>query len=891
MAEAEDEGRDTLTRAYPQHWEADVVLRDGSTMHIRPIRPEDADALQRFHVAQSPESTYFRFFAPMARLADRDLIRFTHVDHHDRVALVLVSGEEIVAVGRFDRIDARDAEVAFNVADFAQGRGLGSVLLEHLAAAGHELGVRRFVADVLPNNTRMIRVFSDAGYDVSQHWDDGILSVSFTIRPTDRSLAVLHERERRAEALSMRALLGADSVLVVGSGAEGEGLATHVLHNIAASPFTGPVHSVTGPGGPAQVTGPAGLAQVTGPVDLAVVAAPAAEVLDLLPQLSVLGVHGVVLLTGGFTTTAQEGKVSQGTLVRTMRENGLRLVGPRSYGVLASGTSGQLNASLTRQPVHEGDIGVFCQSAAAARSLMAEVHARGLGLSSFLSAGHRVDVSGNDTMQFWTTEERTRVACVNLESIGNPRKFSRVARHLSESRPVIARIVGSTGQLRPPGHPVRPTRAPRRALDELMRQAGVLQVDSIAEQLDVATLLSEQPLPAGDRVLVLTNSGTQGAVLTELLRARGLRTAGDPIALSPVAGAGEYAAACTGAVERDDWAAAIVCYGPFLDDQTDAIAAEVARLAHASGRTTLAQLLGLHGLVPQLRHGATWVPAFATMEGAVAALDAAHRYATWRAGDRGEPVDPDGIDRRRAKDLVLSELAGIPPGTTHRLSRERTAELLATHGLSVWDATTVIDLDHALEAAERIGWPVALKTTDEILRHRADLGGVRLELSSAEELVDAHAQMVALLRGMGRHDVTFDVQAMAPTGAACVLRAVEDELYGPIVSFGLAGDAVELLGDVSFRVPPLTTVDVAQLVRSVKASPRLLGHRDLPVLDVAGLEDVIARVSVLKEELAEVASIVLNPVLVGQDAVAVLSATVDVAHPARGDAARRVLPG
>ena len=201
---------------YPRHWEADVLLRDGSTMRIRPIRPSDAQALQDFHVAQSDESTYYRFFAPLRRLSDRDLTRLVNVDHQDRVALVVVGSQgEIVAVGRYDRVEVGRAEVAFNVSDALQGRGLGSVLLEHLAAAARERGISEFVADVLPGNSRMIRVFTDAGYDVVQRYDDGVISLSFAIDPTQRSLDVIAGREQRTDAASMRALLSPRSIMVV----------------------------------------------------------------------------------------------------------------------------------------------------------------------------------------------------------------------------------------------------------------------------------------------------------------------------------------------------------------------------------------------------------------------------------------------------------------------------------------------------------------------------------------------------------------------------------------------------------------------------------------------------------------------------------------------------
>lgn len=864
-------------------------------MQIRPIHPEDAQALQAFHVGQSERSRYFRFFAPLARLSEADLHRFTHVDHHDRVALVLVSGSEIVAVGRYDRLLGDPqfpgddvAEVAFNVSDRAQGRGLGSVLLEHLAAAGRERGIRRFIADVLPANTRMLRVFTDAGYDVKQRFDDGVVSVSFTIRPTEKSMNVLAERERRAEALSMGHVLAAESVLLYGSGPEGSQLVDLVGEQIRASTFTGEVLEAGSPEELADV-----LASQEGGIDLAVAGAPPAQVLEIIPALGCAGLGALLLLTGGFSTTPGEGGPPQSQLRRAIRRHGIRLVGPRSFGVLAQGRAGALPALLARAAPRTSPrgVGIFCQSATAARALLSGAKQRRLPLSSVLAAGHRADVSGNDTMQFWAGEERTTVACVHLESIGNPRKFSRVARHLARERPVIATIAGSSGQVRPPGHPVRETRTPRRALEELMNQAGVLRADSVRQQLDWAMAFVSQPLPQGARVAVVTNSGTHLAVLQELLRAAGAQLVPGVPALNPVAGPGEYRQVLQALAAREDWDATVVTYGPFLTDDADAVAGEVAEFCHRTRRTVLAHVHDVVGLAPQLARGDVQVPGFASGQEAVEAWAAMRAYAQRRTREPSPRVDPAGIDRRRADELLAAELTDLPAGAQRRLRPEAGAALLACYGLVVLPATTVTTSAEAVAAAEEIGWPIALKTVDDVLRHRADLGGVRLDLGSAAELRLAYEAMSARLRGLGRSETgAFEVQAMAPTGAACVLTAEEDPLYGPIVSFGLGGDAIELLGDVSYRVPPLTQADTVELVTSVKAAPRLLGHRDLPPLHVEGLYDIVARLSVLKEELAQIARVELNPVLVAEQSVAIISAGVWIAHPERGDIARRVLP-
>ena len=334
------------------------MLHDGSTTHVRPMLPTDADALQAFHVAQSERSTYLRFFAAMERLSERDLQRLVTVDHVDRVALVAVADvggtEQIIGVARYDRIDDDDAEVAFNVADAHQGRGLGSVLLEHLAAAARERGVRRFVAEVLPQNGRMISVFREAGYVVQQRTEDGIVALSFDIDPTDRSLAVMADREHRAEARSVRQLLEARSVVVVGPGrrrrvARSDGSRRPSWATCAPATRT----SWSTPSA-SRALPRCALVDVLGPVELAVVAVPSDEAVGVVRDLAPLGVRGVVLLSAGFAEDGPEGLERQRELLRVAHGSGMRVVGPGSYGLLAHRAGSLLNASLAQVPPRRG---------------------------------------------------------------------------------------------------------------------------------------------------------------------------------------------------------------------------------------------------------------------------------------------------------------------------------------------------------------------------------------------------------------------------------------------------------------------------------------------------------------------------------------------------------
>ena len=891
-----------------------MVLRDGGTAHVRPIRPEDATALQAFHVAQSERSIYFRFFAPLDRLPERDLDRFTHVDHHDRVALIAVAGEDdgerIIGVGRYDRTDPGTAEVAFNVADDHHGRGVGSVLLEHLAAAARERGIGRFTAEVLPANGRMIAVFREAGYAVRQLLEDGVVSVSFDLDPTERSLAVMADREQRAEARSVAGLLTPRSVLVVtedpveGRDAPELTLARvvvgHLLDGGGADDERPVVHAVGLGRAPTGAQVWPDVSAVPGPVDLLVLAVRPEHAAACIRRCAPLAPRAVVVLSHGFAETGAEGLAHQHEVVRSAHAAGMRLLGPASYGFFRHGMdyNPTVNASLAAVVPQPGRLGLFCQSAPLAVGLLASARRRGLGLSTFVSSGNRADVSGNDLMQFWSADESTDVVALYLESIGNPRKFTRVARRLATAKPVVVLTAGRSGHVVPAGHAVRLTRVPRWALEEILRQSGVIRVGSQHQLFDVSQLLVHQPLPAGRRVSVLASSEPLAALVAEAAVSAGLTVADQRAILS----AGATTDDDLDRLERDlaevygdpGSDGVVVVHVPTFGEPDERVATAVARAAAGSGRTTVACILGLRGVTPELTaadaEGRPWtVPAYAAPEDGVAALAAAARYSAWRATDHGHPLAPEGVDRPRARRLVEGLLRGAGPDAV-TLTREQASDLLASYGISLWPTAVVRDGPGAIEASEQLGWPVVVKSTDEHLRHRIDLGGVRLDLAGPAAVAEAVAQLRQHHEALGEPDLPFEVQRMAPTGAACVIRTSEDPRFGPVVSFGLAGDAVDLLGDVSFGVAPLTDVDVSEMVRAVRAASRLFGYRGRPALDVAALEDVLSRAAVLADDLPEVRSLELHPVVVGEHGAAVLAASVELGEAGRADSARRVLP-
>jgi acyl-CoA synthetase (NDP forming)/RimJ/RimL family protein N-acetyltransferase len=885
---------------YPEHWEADVVLRDGGTAHLRPIHASDADAVQAFHMGQSQNSIYMRFFAFKAKLSSKELRRFTEVDYRDRVAFVITIGGEIVGIGRYDRLnDPAEAEVAFNIADAHQGRGIGSILLEHLAAAAHENGIRRFSAEVLPENRKMLMVFSDAGYDVKRHFDDGVVSLEFNIDPTEKSRAVMESREHRAEARSVRDLLTPSSVAVIGASRKWGTVGYQLLEHIIEGGFPGRVYAINPEA--LELAGMMSfgkLSEIPEPVQLAVVAVPYEEVAAVAAGCAAAGVKGLVVASAGFADDGERGLARQRDLVRQARANGMRVIGPASLGIVNTHPDVSLNASMAPALPLRGGLGLFSQSAAIGVSLYAASSRRRLGLSTFLSAGNRADVSGNDMMQYWEDDADTSAVGLYLESIGNPRKFSRLARRLARIKPVIVAKSDTMGLRLPPGHAVRTTQAPAGALDAMLRQSGVIRVETIEQLVDVAQVVSGQPLPAGPGLAIFSNSQALGKVVADSASSHGLGIgqmvtgvdldAGQSIALPALR------SALLAALESDAVHAAIAALLPARGLTVDSIAEVLAECSLKSGKPVVAAFTGIldpsvyvEGMVGA---GERAVPCFSNPGAAVAALAAVVRYSEWVSRDHGHFVEPEGCDPQRARDELEAHLRDVKGEQLKQLDPAATRSLLGHYGITLLPSLGFDTPDEAVEAAEALGWPVALKTTDPSLRHRLDLGGVRLDIQDAESL---RLNVLQMRRTLSRYgDPALEVQTMAPVGQACTFRAIEDPLLGPVISFGLAGDAVNLLDDWAHRVPPLSAADVHDFIRGPRAARKLFGYQGLPAVDVAALEDLAGRLAWLKDSHPEIALLEFNPVLCGASGAVILAADVRIGNPAqRTDSARRAMLG
>ncbi|SFM89428.1 Acyl-CoA synthetase (NDP forming) [Pseudonocardia ammonioxydans] len=900
-----DEQPQQRAHPYPRHWEADVVASDGGIVHLRPITPDDADLVLTFHGKLSDRTRYLRYFGPYPRISPRDLERFTVVDHRTRVAFLALLGDEIIAIGRYEGLTpdggaasqegagtdkpVSSAEVAFVVRDDHQSRGLGSILLEHLAAAARENGLSRFEAEVLVENHAMVRVFREAGYQVKRAFAEGVLHLEFDIDPTEKSIAVRDSREQAAEARSVANLLHPTSVAVIGASADETKLGHAVLSNLLLAGFTGPVYPVNPDA--RSVRGVRAYASVTAipdEVDLAVVAVPAANIDEVMDSCLAKGVKALVVISSGFADVGGGGTVAERRLVAEARAHGMRVVGPNALGVANPDPAVRLNATLAPALPGPGRTGFFCQSGALGTAILANARSRGLGLSSFVSAGNRADVSGNDLMQYWQTDPDTDQVLLYLETFGNPRKFARVARRLARTKPIVAVKSGRhTGPL--PSLASVAAQIDESSVQALFEQSGVIRVQTLPQLFDTALLLAYQPLPTGRRVAVVGNSTAVNLLVADGLLDEGLELAGDTVDVGTQASPEKFAEAVQSELAGEDQPDALIAvFVPPVAVEGTAHAHALRDAAADAGVPVLAVFLAVEGIPEELSvsqadgtPGRGSVPSYASPERATSALGRVARYAEWRNTPVGEFVVPDGVDTERARRLVAS----FGADAEHELDDDEAVELLGCYGLDVITFRRVTGADAAAAAADELGYPVVLKTTGEQWRHRGDFVGVRLDLVSPDAVRAAHAELARLT---GSDEVY--VQRMAPKGTSCKIEVVDDPSFGSLLAFGLSGMATELLDDRAYRVLPVSTEDAKRLIRAPRAAPLLTGYQGTEPADTDALEDVVLRLGRLTEDIPQVRALALNPVLASPEGVFVTGARVTVGPvPDRRDTGPRRL--
>jgi acetyl coenzyme A synthetase (ADP forming)-like protein len=881
---------------YPAERETDVVLRDGSTVHVRPVRNRDREGVYRFLSGVSPESIGFRFFGATNLEWASDWS--VDVDYADRFGLVAESGSppEIIAHGVYVRIDADRAEVAFLVADAWQERGISTIMLAHLADLARQHGITTFAADVLPANHRMIDVFRQSGFAVEVRSTRDAIRVRFPISISAELTASFEERDRTAAVAAVANVLRPRSVAVIGASRHRGTVGEELLHNLIAADFTGALYAVNEHGGPVQgldaLRSPLELPE---PVDLAVVAVPAARVLETVRHCVTAGARALVVISAGFAEIGGEGARRQRELVEVCRDAGVRLVGPNCLGVLNTAPEVRLNATFAPHQAAAGPIGFLSQSGGLGIAIIEAAARLGVGLSTFVSVGNKADLSGNDFLQYWEQDPATDVALLYLESFGNPRKFGRVARRFARAKPVIAVKSGrsAAGARATASHTGALLAASDVTVDALFSQAGVIRTDTLVEMFDVAALLSKQPVPGGDRVAIVTNAGGPGIVCADACQAAGVSvpelaaslaaelarhlpetaSVANPIDMIATASAEDYRRTLQTLADSAAFDAILTIFVPPLVTAADAVAAAIHEVAvSAPGCVIAAVFMTAEGPPAELSGSGVAVPGYQFPEEAARAVALATRYGRWRSREDGVAVaaEPEAVQRGAA--IISRELAA----GAGWMGPAAVAELLACHGVPLAAWRLAADADQAVQAAGELGLPVALKAVAPGLVHKSDAGAVAVALDTPARVREAAAEISRSVTAAGYELDGFLVQPMVGDGVELLVGVVQDQSFGPVLACGAGGSTAELLKDVAVRITPVTDLDAAEMLRALKVFPLLTGYRGAPACDVAAIETVLLRVSAMVEAHPEIVELDCNPLIAGPAGALVVDARVRV---------------
>ena len=853
----------------------DIVLRDGSTVCLRPAEDRDTDALLQFLRSLSVESLYYRFLGLPSLNASR-VRALTTAAGDAGVSLVVEAGGRIVGFASFFRDSgaADRAEAAFVVADALQGHGIGTRLLERLASIARDRGIRTFEAYVMAENRRMLDVFNNSGFLMTTTVEGGVCHVLLSLSVTERFTEKTAARSRVAATASMKSFFEPRVVAVVGANRQRGRIGSEILHNLRRAGFTGtivPVHPTAREIG--GLTACPRVTDIAEAVDLAIIAVPAEHVLAAVDDCISKNVRAICVISAGFSECGGEGRAREHALLERVRHAGCRLIGPNCMGLLNTDPKVRLNATFAPVYPPAGGVAMSTQSGALGVAILDYAARLNIGISSFVSVGNKADVSGNDLIQYWAEDPRTSVILLYLESFGNPKKFSEIARHVARTKPIVAVKAGrSTAGARAAASHTGALASSDAAVDALFRQAGVIRTERLEELFDVATLLSHQPVPRGRRVAILTNAGGPGILAVDACEGKGLELAplsdvthselraflpaaasvGNPVDMLAAAPADHYRRALAAILRDSNVDSVITIYIPPLVTDPTAVAAAIADAAREiPGKPVLGVFMRSEGAPATLAP----IPSYEFPEPAALALARVTAYGEWRAKPVELPPVLDRFDReaiRRLIDRVLSRGGGWAAADEGGL-------LLSAAGIDNAAALVATNLDDALQAAARVGYPIALKALGPSLVHKTERRAVSLNLADDVAVRAAYEEFATRL---GTEMTSVLVQRMVPQGVEMIVGAVQDPLFGPLIACGTGGVLVDVLADTVFRLHPLTAGDTGDMIGELRGSRLLRGYRGTPPADEAALRDVLLRISELMTAAPQIQELDLNPVIV-----------------------------
>ena len=868
-----------------------ALLRDGSTILLRLSEPSDCRAFETFVAQLSPESRRHRFFSESAPPTEslRPLCDSSHPEQ--RMTLLALREQDgasrIVGAGSYFVRDRTTAEVAFAVADSLRGQGLGTILLERIALLALRHGFTRLWAITHADNLAMREVFDESGFSVQEHLQGGDIEVDLSLAPTESTAQRAEWRERLATAASLRPLLHPASVAIVGASRDPHSIGYRLLDAARSNDFRGrlyPINPHASTIGGLQAY--PSLRALPEPVDLAVIAVPHEIVPKVAEECALWGVRALVVISSGFAEVGEEGKRRQDDLLETVRRHGMRMVGPNCFGILNTDPAIHLNATFTSVFPRPGRIAMSSQSGALGLALLAATDRLQLGISTFVSVGNKADVSLNDLLQYWENDPATGVILLYAESFGNPRKFARIAKRVARQKPIIALKAGRTSSgRRAAGSHTAALAADNVAVDALFRQTGIVRADNLEELFALALGFSEQPLPRGRRVGILTNAGGPGILCADACEAGGLTVPPlsretqsrlrsflpaaaalqNPVDLIASASPEQYREAVHTLLASPELDALIILYIAVTATDTEPIAEGIrkgilqARTQHADGKPVSIVWMAEADRDRRFVLLNETIPTFALPELPARVLSRAADYVEWRRSPQGMIPDFDDLRIEAARACCRDALTQRGPGW---LTVAETRRVLESFSLPLPSGGVAKTADEAAAIAARVGFPVAVKLASHRIVHKTEIGGVQLNLIDDKAVREAYEAIRARLSQDGTLDAMEGVlvQPMLKGGVEVMAGMTQDPSFGPLLGFGLGGIHVEILGDVQFKVTPLTEVDAADMVRSIKGRRLLEGYRGHPAADIGAIEELLLRLSRLVEEVPEIVELDLNPI-------------------------------
>jgi acetyl coenzyme A synthetase (ADP forming)-like protein len=868
-----------------------LIMRDGSTAAIRPAEPSDATMMQQFVDRLSSESRRYRYFSESPPTSDSIAALCHSSNPRSQFTLIVTrvweSTSRIIAAGSYWARDGQTAEVAMAVDDGFHGKGLGTLLLERLALIAIRHSFTHLWAVTHADNLAMREVFRESGFTTHEAYEGEDMEVELSLIPTEATVTRAEVRERLATTASLRPFFQPKSVAIIGVSRNPSKIGYRLLDAITTGRFRGAVYPVTPKATDIkEIRTYPSVQDLPGPVDLAIIAVPRDSVSSIIDECAAKGIKACVIITAGFAEVGPAGAALQQQLVTKVRQYGMRMIGPNCFGILNTDPNIQLNATFTTLFPPRGLAAMSSQSGAIGIATLAGARRFHLGISSFVSVGNKADVSTNDLLQYWEEDPSTNVILLYVESFGNPRKFARIARRVSRRKPIIAVKAGrsQSGRRAASSHTAA-LAASDVAVDALFHQAGVIRAESLEDLLALASGLSNQPLPLGRRVGILTNAGGLAVLCTDaceeselvvpelsaqtrvtlssfLPLAAGLS---NPVDLIASATPDQYAKGIETLLLADEIDALIILYMAVTVTDTAGIAhgimvgIENGRKAGAKAKPVLIGWMAEGDMDRTFSSQAETIPAYHLPETPALVLGKAATYAEWRQQPAGVVPDFDDLNFSAVRKICADALSRRGAGW---LSVEETRNILSAIRLPVQPGGVARTADEAAALARHVGYPVAIKLASHQIVHKTEIGGVQLNLTNEEAVRKAFDSMRTRLAETNQLEAMEGVlvQPMLTGGVEVMIGVTDDPLFGPLMAFGLGGIHVEILGDVQFRITPLTDRDAAEMVRGIKGYRLLTGYRGHPPADLEALEDTLLRVSRLVEEIPEISELDLNPI-------------------------------